>query len=96
MRDHGRPARYDDPRDIGTASAWLAEQRIPTTFFVPSVMFEDASMTAVLRELPALGHEVGSHAHHHDYPEVHALISGDVEDLGFLSLSHDLFRDSTG
>ncbi len=88
--------RYDDPRDIGTASAWLAEQRIPTTFFVPSVMFEDASMTAVFRELPALGHEVGSHAHYHDYPEVHTLISGDVEDLGFLSLSHDLFREFYG
>ena len=82
---------YNDPRDIGTASIWLAEQGIPATFFVPSLMFEDAAMTDVLRALPGLGHEVGSHAHYHNYLEVHALISGDVDDLGFLSVSHDVY-----
>ena len=82
---------YNDPRDIGTASIWLAEQGIPATFFVPSLMFEDASMTDVLRALPELGHEVGSHAHYHNYLEVHTLISGDVDDLGFLSVSHDVY-----
>jgi hypothetical protein len=81
----------DDPRDIHSASVWLAEQGIAATFFVPSVMFEDSSMTAVLHELPALGHDVGSHAHEHDYVEVEALISGGANDLGFLSVSRDLF-----
>jgi hypothetical protein len=88
--------KYNDPRDIDTASVWLAEQNIGATFFVPSMMFEDASMEKVLRELPALGHEVGSHSHHHNPAEVDAIVSGGVDELGFLSVSRDLYGEFYG
>ena len=88
--------KYNDPRDIDTASVWLAAQQISATFFVPSMMFEDAAMKKVLRELPALGHEVGSHSHHHNPAEVDAIVSGGVDDLGFLSVSRDLYGEFYG
>ena len=86
----------DDARNIESAAIWLAEQRISATFFVPSPMFDNPAMATALRTLPTLGHEVGSHAHEHNYAEVHALISGRIDELGFLSVSRDLFSSFYG
>lgn len=86
----------DIPSDITFAAEWLARIEISATFFVPSAMFLQLQYAERLRELDALGHEVGSHAHLHDVVETDALIWGTQSHLGFLEKSNQLFKDFYG
>jgi hypothetical protein len=86
----------DRPADICRAASWLHEHGIPATFFVPSALFEDANFRPHIVRLPALGFEVGSHGHNHDYGEIRALMRGARGDLDFLRRSHALYRRTFG
>ena len=86
----------DRPADISRSAAWLGEHGVPTTFFVPSALFEDASFRPHIVSLPSLGFEVGSHGHQHDYVEIHALMRGAGADLDFMRRSHALYRETFG
>ena len=86
----------DRPADISRAAAWLGEHGIPATFFVPSALFGDASFRPHVVRLPALGFEVGSHGHNHDYVEIRALMRGAAADLDFLRRSHALYQETFG
>ena len=86
----------DRPADISRAAAWLGEHGIPATFFVPSVLLEDAGFQPHVIRLPSLGFEVASHGHQHDYVEIRALMRGAAADLDFLRRSHALYQDTFG
>lgn len=86
----------DRPADVGRAAGWLHQQGIPATFFVPSALFEHPGFGPQVAALPALGFEVGSHGHDHDYAEIRALMRGRGADLAFLRRSHDLYRATFG
>lgn len=86
----------DTPGDITHAARWLAGAGVPATFFVPSALFAVPKYAERLRELPAHGHEVGSHTHKHDGPETDALMDGPRERLGFLGDSKRRFEDFYG
>ncbi len=86
----------DRPADVGRAARWLHEQGIPTTFFVPSALLERPDFRPHIIALPALGFEVGSHGHQHDYTEIRALMRGHGADLDFLRRSHSLYNDTFG
>lgn len=86
----------DHPADIDYCAELLAELGVHATFFVPSAMLEMRRYAGPLRELPGLGHEVGSHTHHHDGAEIDALVRGGRSRLGFLELSKRIFEDTYG
>jgi hypothetical protein len=86
----------DRPADVSRAACWLQARGIPATFFVPSALFEDAGFHHQVARLPALGHEVGSHGHQHDFVEIRALMRGAASDLEFLRRSHALYRETFG
>lgn len=86
----------DRPADVGRAAGWLHEQGIPATFFIPSALLEHPDFRPHIIALPALGFEVASHGHQHDYTEIRALMRGRGADLDFLRRSHNLYRDTFG
>lgn len=86
----------DLPDDIACASQWLRDSGFAATFFVPSSLLLMPRYADVLRALPRLGHEVGSHGHLHDWNEIEALMSGGDRALGFLERSRDLHADFFG
>lgn len=77
----------DRPEDVGFAAAWLADRRIPATFFVPGSLWRWPHLRDILTTLPGLGHEVASHGLQHDWAEAGALSSG--RGLGFLAEARD-------
>lgn len=79
----------DHPDDIAFAAEWFRESGHAATFFVPSAMLTEPRYTWVLRRLPELGHEVGSHGHLHDWAEIEALMKGAAAGLSFLAESRD-------
>ncbi|MBI5169348.1 MAG: polysaccharide deacetylase family protein [Candidatus Eisenbacteria bacterium] len=101
-RDHATVAftfdlhDVDHPSDVRHAAEWFAERGLPATFFVPSALFAIAPLAEALRRLPALGHEVASHGHEHDWNEIDALMGGRPERLGFLRESHARHADFFG
>ncbi len=86
----------DRPAQVGRAAGWLHEQGIPATFFIPSALFEHPDFRPQIIALPALGFEVASHGHQHDYTEIRALMRGCGADLDFLRRSHGLYQDTFG
>lgn len=86
----------DRPADVSRAAGWLHEQGIPATFFVPSALFAHPDFRAHIVALPALGFEIASHGHQHDYTEMRALMRGHGADLDFLRRSHALYQDTFG
>ena len=88
--------KEDRPADVGRAAGWLHERGIPATFFVPSALLEHPDFRPHILALPALGHEVGSHGHQHDYVEIRALMRGAANDLGFLRRSHAIYQAAFG
>ncbi len=88
----------DAAEDVRVAASLLAAEGIRATFFVPGALFRlSDAMAAALRELPRLGHEVGSHAHEHDWREIDALTRRKVlTDLSFLQTARSEFEDFYG
>ena len=86
----------DRSEDIVFAGEWLAAAGVRITAFVPTVMLEDARHRASLRALAALGHEMASHSHHHDWAEMEALGWGRGRALGFLGESRERHRQFFG
>lgn len=86
----------DVPSDITVAAKWLADAGVAATFLVPTSMLLQPRYIPHVRELGALGHEVGTHTHKHDWTEIHALIEGGPSRLGFMELSKRLFEDHLG
>ena len=86
----------DEPTDITMAAEWLADAGVAATFLVPSAMLPSQRYSARLRELEALGHEVGTHTHNHDWTEINALMEGGPSRLGFMETSKRLFEDLFG
>lgn len=86
----------DRPADVGRAARWLGERGIPATFFVPSALLQHPDFRPPILALPALGHEVGSHGHQHDYVEIRALMRGAAAELDFLHRSRDLYEAAFG
>ncbi|MEQ1833406.1 MAG: polysaccharide deacetylase family protein [Candidatus Eisenbacteria bacterium] len=88
---------YDDlPDDIVHAAEWFRECGRTATFFVPTAMVVERRYTSALRRLPDLGHEVASHGHFHDWPEMDGLMSGDAARLTFLEESLQRHADFFG
>jgi hypothetical protein len=88
----------DSADDIRIAADLLGVEGIRATFFVPGAVL-DAShpLAGALRELPRLRHEVGSHAHKHDWREIEALMRGrDTRELAFLETARAKFEDFYG
>lgn len=86
----------DHPSDVLHAAEWFAARGVPATFFAPSALFTMAPLAGALRRLPALGHEVASHGHEHDWAEIDALMGGGPERLAFLADSHARHADFFG
>lgn len=86
----------DRPTDVGRAARWLHKRGIPATFFVPSALLEHPDFRPHILALPALGHEVGSHSHQHNYTEIRALMRGAAPELGFLRRSHAIYQAAFG
>lgn len=86
----------DRPADVSRAAGWLHEQGISATFFVPSALFTHPDFQPHVTRLPALGFEIGSHGHRHDYVEIRALLRGHGAELDFLRRSHALYQDTFG
>lgn len=86
----------EHPEDVVHTASWFAERGLPATFFLPSCLLGDGPLRAALRELPRLGHEVGSHGHLHDWDEIERLVSGSARDLAFLERSRDLHAECFG
>jgi hypothetical protein len=86
--------RGDSPGDLAYTGEWLASAGVRATFFVPSALLELRRYRAPLRALPALGHEIGSHTHHHDAGEIDALARGGRGRLAFLARSKRLHEDA--
>ncbi len=86
----------DRPADVGRAASWLHRQGITATFFVPSALLEQPDFRPHVVALPALGFEIGSHGHQHDYTEIRALMRGRGSDLDFLRRSHTFYQDTFG
>lgn len=88
----------DRAEDIQIAAQLLAAEGIRATFFVPASVFHESEATRVaLRELPRLGHEVGSHGYEHDWPEIDALVRGRTQsELSFLARAHAEFANFYG
>jgi hypothetical protein len=85
----------DVPEDISFAADWLAARAIPATFFIPSALLQ-SGLRDRLRDVVAMGHEVGSHTHHHDLNEMEALIYGSAQRLAFLEASYGTHGDFFG
>jgi peptidoglycan/xylan/chitin deacetylase (PgdA/CDA1 family) len=86
----------DEPDDILLACEFLGERGVPATFFIPSSLLETREYGAVLRRIPAYGHEVASHTHLHDGREMAALVGGGGADLDFLEHSRSVHEDAFG
>lgn len=86
----------DQPDDVGGAARWLQSAGIRATFFVPSALFQHSDFRPHVALLPALGHNVGSHGHHHDFNEIRLLMRGKAADLGFLRRSRGLYEEIFG
>lgn len=84
----------DRPADVSLAAHWLCEHGIRATFFVPSALFSHPGFRPHIALLPSLGHEVGSHGHQHDFPEIRALMRGTATELDFLRRSHALYAET--
>jgi hypothetical protein len=86
----------DRPTDVRHAARWLHGRGIAATFFVPSALFAHPGFRPHILALPALGFEVASHGHQHDFTEIRALMRGSAADLDFLQHSHTLFHVTFG
>ena len=65
----------DTPDAVYACTEWLNQRSLVATAFVPSAMLTEKRYKAPPRELLLTGHELGSHVHHHDRAEPHALMS---------------------
>jgi hypothetical protein len=86
----------DTVEDITIACEWLAKHNIAATFFISSNLFTTKKFKSVLRLIPALGHEVGSHSHLHNHDEYSALTQNDKHRLDFLMKSKKIYEDLFG
>lgn len=88
----------DRPLDVEMAANVLAERGVRATFFIPGALLSNANpLTPVLRALPRLGHEVGSHSLRHDHAEIEALRHATTRaGVAFLADAHACFKDFYG
>jgi peptidoglycan/xylan/chitin deacetylase (PgdA/CDA1 family) len=86
----------DRGSDVLAAACWLSERGLSATFFVPTAILGDPDVRAGLQGAAAMGFELGSHGHQHDWQEIQALERGDRHDLTFLARSRDAFEDAFG
>ncbi len=88
----------DRPEDIVACAEWLRKHAVPATFFVPTMMLDEARFSSALRELDNGLHDIGTHTHMHDSVEIAALEAADPRpsELDFLDLSTERFHGFFG
>jgi hypothetical protein len=83
----------DEPSEIERCSDWLAAERAPATFFIPTTMLAIPRLRRALQHLAASGHELGTHGHFHRGEEALALQTGSRAAVSMLERSHGCFSD---